>query len=400
MKAVDGNAKFIFHEEEVDYRFNAEHPFNQQRLVLTCDLLRKSGALPAEALVQPDLADDEEIALVHSREYIEAVKALSGDQPGSEWLAKAEKFGLTSDDTPYFSRMHDITARVAGGSIAAAELVMSGQAQHTLHLAGGLHHAFSAKGAGFCIYNDASIAIAAIRKKYDARILYIDTDVHHGDGVQWTFYTDPQVCTFSIHETGKYLFPGTGGVEERGDGLGFGYNYNLPMEPYTEDASWLECFEDTLSRVADAFKPDLIISQHGCDAHAYDPLSHIHCSMEIYARMPAIIHRLAHQHCEGRWVALGGGGYDIWRVVPRAWSLLWLEMSGHPLGAAIAADGLLPLPAEWLAEWGPRSPEPMPATWLDDASSWEPMPRRAEIAERNRRVRDLAALYLPPRDAG
>ncbi|ANE47442.1 histone deacetylase [Paenibacillus swuensis] len=400
MKIVDEGAKFVFHQDEIDYRFNDSHPFNQQRLVLTCDLLRKAGALPDEAVISPRSATEEELGYVHSKEYIQAVQALSLPAPDREWLARAESYGLTSEDTPYFTRMHEITARVVGGSLKAAELVMSGETSHALHLGGGLHHAFSGKGAGFCVYNDASVAIASIRAKYGARVLYIDTDVHHGDGVQWTFYTDPDVCTFSIHETGKYLFPGSGGVDERGDGLGYGCNFNLPMEPYTEDASWLECFEESLRRVVAAFKPDVIVSQHGCDAHAYDPLSHIHCSMNIYARMPQIIHRLAHEHCEGRWIALGGGGYDIWRVVPRAWSLLWLEMSGHPLGASVEADGLLPLPQDWLDEWGPQSPKQLPGTWLDNPASWESMPRRDEITEKNRRTLQLTTLHLPPETVG
>ena len=230
--------------------------------------------------------------------------------------------------------MHDTTAKVVGGSITAVELVMSGKAPHALHLGGGLHHALQSKGAGFCVYNDASAAIAHAKEMYGAKVLYIDTDVHHGDGVQWGFYADPQVCTLSIHETGKYLFPGTGAVNERGEGDAFGTNINMPVEPYTEDESWLECFGEVLTETIARFQPDVIISQHGCDAHAFDPLAHVHCSMRVYKAMPELIHSLAHQWCEGRWIALGGGGYDIWRVVPRAWSLLWLVMSEQALRSA------------------------------------------------------------------
>ena len=152
-----------------------------------------------------------------------------------------------------------------------------------MHLAGGLHHALPHKAGGFCIYNDAAIAISHIRRKYNAKVLYIDTDVHHGDGVQWMFYTDPDVCTLSIHETGKYLYPGTGAIGERGDGEGFGTSINLPMEPYTEDDSWMHCFKEAIESVTARFKPDIIISQHGCDAHRFDPmappsLQHVHLS--------------------------------------------------------------------------------------------------------------------------
>lgn len=208
------------------------------------------------------------------------------------------------------------------------------------------------------------------------------------------FYTDPHVFTYSIHETGKYLFPGTGLVEERGAGEGFGFTLNVPVEPYTEDASWLECFEATLSQVMERAKPDIIISQHGCDAHALDPLSHIHCSMEIYRQMPRMIHEAAHTWCEGRWVALGGGGYDIWRVVPRAWSLVWLEMSNHPLLEQIAREPLLSLPDSWLKQWEGQSPVELPTTWMDDVQRWQEIPRREEITRQNRYISELAASYL------
>lgn len=387
-------AIFIYDERETAYRFNDSHPFNQKRLHLTVDLLKKAGALPDSCIRKPSSADEKQLLLVHSQEYIDAVKGLSAASPAQSWLDKAGNYGLDTEDTPFFPDMHDITVGVVGGSIHAVDAVMSGASLHALHLGGGLHHALSSKGAGFCVYNDAAVAIAHAKAVYGARVLYVDTDVHHGDGVQWIFYTDPDVCTFSIHETGKYLFPGTGAVNERGDGSGFGTSVNVPMEPFTEDESWLECFEEVLNRTIDQFKPDLIVSQHGCDAHAYDPLAHIHCSMEIFRAMPRIIHRLAHRYCGGRWVALGGGGYDIWRVVPRAWSLLWLEMSDHPLLDRLAAEPSLPVPKAWLDKWQPLSEEELPPTWLDPVDTWEPMPRRAEIAAKNRMTMEVTMLYL------
>jgi len=262
-------------------------------------------------------------------------------------------------------------------------------------MAGGLHHAFPDHGSGFCVYNDAAVAIADIRRRYGARILYIDTDVHHGDGVQWAFYSDPDVMTYSIHETGKFLFPGTGFTHERGNAEAFGSAVNVPMEPYTEDDSWLEAFRDTVHRAAAAFRPDLIISQHGCDAHAFDPLSHIHCSMRTYAEMPRIVHELAHAYAGGRWVAVGGGGYDIWRVVPRAWSLVWLEMTKHPIITKLrAGEALAALPDAWIRRWQPESPVQLPTTWMDDMAAWTPMPRRAEIERSNRQTMELAAQFL------
>lgn len=394
MSNQSGQPVFIFNEHETRYRFNDEHPFNQKRLLLTVDLLRHVQALDSRAIVSSRLAQDDELLMVHAPDYVEAVKQLSVPQPGEQWIRSAGTYGLDTEDTPYFEGMHEAASMIVGGSILAAYLVMSGRHPHALHLGGGLHHALRNKGAGFCIYNDASAAIAYIKHRYQARVLYIDTDVHHGDGVQWEFYGDRDVCTFSIHETGKYLFPGTGGVGERGAGDAFGSTVNVPVEPYTEDESWMEVFEEALDAVVKQFKPDVIVSQHGCDAHAFDPLAHIHCSMEIYRQMPKLIHQYAHQYCEGRWVALGGGGYDIWRVVPRAWSLLWLEMSEHPLLQQLQNDAQLPLPSDWRKQYVQDSVWPLPTTWLDPLHKWEPMPRRQIITEKNREIKDLALMYL------
>lgn len=390
------DAVYMFHPNFLNYVFHQDHPFDQRRITLTRDLLRTAGAFPTEAEVLPvqDRLDEELLHAVHVPEYVERVKALSEPRPSDGAIGDAHKYGLDTEDTPYFPGMHRSAEIVAAASVEAAKLVMEGKTRHAVNLAGGLHHAMPQRGSGFCVYNDASIAISYIRQKYGARVLYVDTDVHHGDGVEMSFYSDPGVYTYSIHETGKYLFPGTGLVEQRGEGEGFGCTVNLPMEPYTEDDSWLECFGNVLSDVLNKARPDIIISQHGCDAHALDPMAHVHCSMKIYREMPRMLHRAAHDYCDGRWVALGGGGYDIWRVVPRAWALLWMEMSEHPLLKQIDADPHLRLPEEWLRHWGPRSPEELPETWLDDTSQWSPMPRRAEIEAKNRRAAELASMYL------
>jgi len=389
------NAVYVYHQDETKYRFNDTHPFDQERLLLTRDLLDELGALDPSDIVTPRIAEEDELLFTHTPEYIEAVKQLSCPHPAEQAIQEADRFGLSTEDTPYFENMHDVTRQIVGGSIEAADAVMSGRTAHALHLGGGLHHAMPNKGAGFCVYNDASIAIAYIRQKYNARVLYVDTDVHHGDGVQWSFYHDPNVCTLSFHETGKYLFPGTGAANERGEGEGYGMSINIPVEPYTEDDSWLEGFNEAMDRVVRSFKPDLIVSQHGCDAHALDPLAHVHCSMRIFAEMPQTIHRLAHQYCGGRWVALGGGGYDIWRIVPRAWSLLWLVMTDHPLLDELARKPDTPLPEAWVTRWADKSPLELPDTWLDPVHTWTPIPRRKEITENNRRTREIALMYVP-----
>lgn len=388
-------AVYVFNQDTLHYKFHGSHPFNQERLRLTHDLLHKIDALQEADIYTPPPATMDDLLRVHTSEYIQAVQSLSDPHPPESVVRSAVQYGLGEGDTPYFNNMHNITNAAVGGSVAAAQLVMSGNAKRAVHLAGGLHHAATNHGAGFCVYNDAAVAIAAIRQQYHARVLYIDTDVHHGDGVQWVFYTDPNVFTFSIHETGKYLFPGTGGVAERGEEEGFGTCVNMPVEPYTEDESWLENFQELLERIAASFKPDIIISQHGCDAHVYDPLAHVQCSMDIYRVMPIFIRQLADHYCNGRWVALGGGGYDIWRVVPRAWSLVWLAATEHPLPEQIAANRNMKLPVEWTKIWSPRSSNPLPDTWLDDRSRFAEIPRKKEIEHKNRQTKELALLYLP-----
>jgi len=261
---------------------------------------------------------------------------------------------------------------------------MEGKSDHALHLGGGLHHGFRGRASGFCIYNDCSIAIAYLRQKYNVRVLYIDTDAHHGDGVQWAFYDDPDVCTLSIHETGRYLFPGTGQVHERGTGQGYGFTFNIPLDAFTEDESWLHAYKTSVEKVVEYFQPDIIVSQNGADAHYYDPLTHLSASIKIYQEIPKLAHEIAHKYCDGKWIAVGGGGYDIWRVVPRAWSFIWLEMTNQ----RDKATGKLP--EDWLEKWTAQSPVPLPTEWMDPVDMVPVIPRKKEIEEKNAQVVAMA----------
>lgn len=364
---------FVFSNDLLKYKFNSHHPFNQQRLETTLDLIEKLGAINQEQMVQPRIATDEELLLIHDPNYINAVKLASVGQL-SEHVA--ENYGLGTEDTPVFSNMHDASAFLVGGTLTAVDYVMTGKARHALNLGGGLHHGFRGKASGFCIYNDSSVAIKYMQEKYNARVLYVDTDAHHGDGVQWSFYDDPNVCTLSIHETGRYLFPGTGSINERGQGTGYGTKFNIPLDAFTEDESWLNAYTTALQEVAEFFKPDVILTQNGADSHYLDPLTHLSSTMKIYREIPKLAHKIAHQYCDGRWVAVGGGGYDIWRVVPRAWALIWLEMTENSNCSGS-------LPAEWVEKWQSKSPVPLPTEWDDPSDLYPPIPRKGEITEKN-----------------
>jgi len=381
---VSRQSRLIYSPEYTNYYFHDDHPFNQRRLLLTHDLLQAYQLLRDEDILTPRLATDEELELVHDPRYIQFVRE-QGET--DEVLALAVGYGLGTEDVPCFRHMHEASSLIVGGTLQAVDAVMNGQAEHAFNPAGGLHHAFRGRASGFCIYNDCSVAIAYLRKHWNARVLYIDTDAHHGDGVQWAFYDDPNVLTVSLHETGKYLFPGTGNTTERGDGQGYGFSVNIPLDAYTEDDSFLEVYQKLIPKLVRGFQPDVILTQNGCDAHAYDPLTHLSCSMKVYQQIPRLAHEMAHTYCSGRWIAVGGGGYDIWRVVPRAWTLLWSEMSDQPLADDIE------IPASWQEQWQPRSELILPSRLFDDP--FPAIPRRAEITEKNRVTLERAILHAP-----
>lgn len=371
---------FIYSPDLLNYRFNAHHPFSPIRLKLTYDLLEKSNAIDRGNIILPRTATRDELILIHDPQFVDAVKLAGQGKLSSEL---AESYGFGTEDTPIFPNMHEVTSLIVGGALTAADYVMSGKAKHALHLSGGLHHGFRGKASGFCVYNDISVAIKYIQEKYQARVLYIDSDAHHGDGVQWAFYDDPNVCTLSIHETGRYLFPGTGNISERGQGSGYGYSFNIPVDAFTEDESFLDCYKTAAAEVAEFFKPDVIITQNGADSHYLDPLTHLYTSMKSFKEIPKLAHKLAHQYCDGRWIAVGGGGYDIWRVVPRAWASIWFEMTENQSNTGI-------LPEDWITQWQEKADCTLPSFWEDEEKLYEPIPRKEEITEKNKQTLEKA----------
>ncbi|MHB1126129.1 MAG: acetoin utilization protein AcuC [Bacillota bacterium] len=385
---MSGKAIYIYSNRFMDYEFNENHPFNPLRLQLAVEMAEQMGILLPEEIREPRLAVREELLFFHSPEYVDAVEKAGCIPPGGD-AAGMDNFGLGTGDNPVFPGMHQAASLVVGATLRAAELVMEGAVDHVVNIGGGLHHAQRAKASGFCIYNDIGVTIRWLQRHYGARVLYIDTDAHHGDGVQFGFFKDPSVLTVSFHETGRYLFPGTGGVLELGQGEGFGYAVNIPMQPYTEDQSWEEALLEILPPLAKAFQPNVIISQNGCDGHQWDPLSHLSGTTGIYRAIPALVHRLAHEYSSGRWIAVGGGGYDIWRVVPRAWALLWGEASGKKVPDRV--------PESWLKKWQGKAPVELPALISDSPQDFPPQPRRAEITEKNkitvRHMQELTPLF-------
>jgi acetoin utilization protein AcuC len=373
---VSGEAAFVHDAALEAYGFGGEHPFNPLRVRLMLELCESLGLLEDYPFVAPEPATDEDLETVHYSSYVEKVRE-AGRGEGD--LEELEGYGLGTPDNPIFEGIHEACARVVGGAMEATRLVMSGEAEHTLCVTGGLHHALPHQASGFCVYNDAGVAISRLKEEHPGiKVAYLDTDVHHGDGVQWMFYDDPEVLTVSMHESGRYLFPGTGDIKETGQRDGVGFSVNVPLEPFTQDDSFIECFETVVPEVLRAFSPDVIVSQNGCDAHSLDPLAHISVTTRVYEHVPKRVHDIAHELCGGRWAALGGGGYDWWRVVPRAWAALWATVSHQELPEAV--------PEDWLEKWGEESPVELPKLMRDKADDYPPKERAQEIAGRNRRT--------------
>ena len=296
------------------------HPLKPERLRRTYELLQAYGAFNGERslLVPARQATVEELLLFHTEEYVAAVESLSrGERRFDPW-----RYNFGPGDNPVFPGMYETEALKVGASLVAAELVVSGEVDVAFSFSGGLHHAGPARASGFCVFNDPAIVIHWLLKK-GLRVAYVDIDAHHGDGVQAAFYDTDRVLTISLHESGLYLFPGTGFVEEIGVGAGRGYAANVPLAPYTDDDIYLWAFREVVPPLVRRFRPDIVVSQLGVDTHYRDPLTHLCLTTAGYVAAVEGIKELA-----PRWVALGGGGYDV-DVVARAWTLAYGVMLGR-----------------------------------------------------------------------
>ena len=334
------------------YDFGSSHPLRPERVLLTYDHIEDLGLGARVEKVPSRSATDDEIAAVHDEDFIAIVQGIDAGRIDER---EGLDFGLGTSDNPIFAGMHAASAAVCGASITAAELVASGRVRHAFNPAGGLHHARRREASGFCIYNDPAAAIAKILElQPDWRVMYVDVDVHHGDGVQWIFYDEPRVLTVSLHQSGRYLYPGTGFADETGSGPGAGTSINVPLLPLTGEADYLWALDRVLSEAAGAFQPHVMLTQLGADTHYNDPLANLGLTMMAYPRMARSLHRVAHDLCDDRWVATGGGGYQAETVVPKVWTIHFAEMCG--------------------------APEVIPVEWLDDVAPADvSRPYRAEV---------------------
>jgi acetoin utilization protein AcuC len=319
----------IWSDDDLHYDFGPDHPLKPIRVKLTVSLIRACGMTDAEDVVTLPRASftTDDVLQMHSEAYVEAVMLASQDPAAPGLFA----FGLGPGDNPTFHGMHDASLEVCGASVAAARAVWTGEVAHAFNPAGGLHHAMPDRASGFCVYDDPAAGINWLLANGARRVAYVDVDTHHGDGVQAFYYDDPRVLTISLHESGRFLFPGTGFTDEIGTGDAVGSSLNVPLEPSTTGDIWLSAFDAVVPEALDAFDPDVLVTQLGCDTHATDPLAHLALITNDYMKIATRLHRLAHEHAEGRWVALGGGGYQLATVVPRAWTIYFAELSGADL---------------------------------------------------------------------
>lgn len=319
----------VWDERLAEYDFGPGHPLAPIRVQLAMRLAEEFSLLSstrAQLISSIDPVSDDVLRRVHSADYVEAVRRASDDPHFFD-----EARGLGTSDDPVFAGMHTAAARVAGATLAATKAVHAGEVEHAVNLAGGLHHAMPDAAAGFCVYNDIGVSIAWLLDQGVERIAYVDVDVHHGDGVQAMFWDDPRVLTISVHESPTTLYPGTGWPHEIGGAGARGSAVNVALPAGTGDQGWLRALHSVVPDLLETFAPQVLVSQQGVDTHVEDPLAHLLVSLDGQRMAFAALHRWAHRYAEGRWIALGGGGYEWVDVVPRAWTHLIAEALGQPI---------------------------------------------------------------------
>ena len=314
---------FVYDDLMSRHELRSDHPMRPVRLRYTYDLLRGYDAFAHEnaVLVSPRSANEDELRWLHTPQYIEAVRRLSA----GEGTQEAHRFNFSlQGDNPYYAGMYEAATLSSGATILAAEMVADGSVDVAFNISGGLHHAAAGQASGFCVFNDPALAVHYFLRR-GMRVVYVDVDAHHGDGVQDAFFDDDRALTISVHESGRYLFPGTGFVGEQGLGRGRGYSVNLPLFPYTGDDVYLDAFKQVVPPLIRAFDPDVLVTQLGIDSYHSDPLTHLQLTTLGFVEVVREFAALGIP-----WLATGGGGYDL-MAVARAWTLAYGVMLGEEL---------------------------------------------------------------------
>ncbi|NOY08420.1 MAG: acetoin utilization protein AcuC [Spirochaetes bacterium] len=373
--------QIVYHPDYKKYNLGYTHPFNPIRVEMTLDLLNELGY--SVKPLTPVSITPELLYGIHDPSYIEVVEKVSS----GEILKEAENYGLGNPDNPIVKGMAEGARNQAGGTLFAAGLLLENKAKKVLQLGGGFHHAHRNSAAGFCLYNDIALAIKEMTKA-GWHVVYLDLDVHHGDGVQEIFYSDDKVMTISLHESGEYLFPGTGWMHELGCGPGRSLKVNLPLEPFTEGDSYLDVLNGVAAPALAWFKPDAMVVQAGADAHFSDPLADLMLTTQDFERIYRRVLELAEQFCNGRALFTLGGGYSL-TAVPRIWVILYLILSGYKVPDKI--------PQDFRKRWNERISQDIPEYFHDPEQAFKPVPRKEKIVKLNhemiQRMMDTVAVY-------
>ena len=350
---MTGKTGLVWDEGFVNYNLGPFHPLRPVRVKLTYDLIQSKQLIDNDLteLVRARSASRDEILLFHEDDYLRLVEQLSKKGSGL----------LDAGDTPAFKGCYEATSLVVGASIVGADMVMNGTLTHSFNPSGGLHHAHPERASGFCIFNDPAIVITYLKSKYNIkRLLYLDIDAHHGDGVMYGYYDDPGVLDIDFHESGQFLFPGTGFTDETGKGEARGLKINIPLPPGTGDQAYLEAFREVVPRTVRDFRPEIILLQCGADGHLDDKLAHLRLTTVTYSEVIRQMHQLAHELCGGRLLLFGGGGYTLGNV-PRVWTVAF-----QTLATKTTDDHI---PTEWAKEFARLTEEEPPGRLLDAATT-------------------------------
>lgn len=309
----------VFNDQRLaSYNFGKQHPFGPARFDAFNQAFLDQGLDQRVKTCEAKVATAEEIELFHEHKYVEGVK-----------LASLAGIGyLDQGDTPVVPGIYEAASLVAGTTLRAVRLIMQGECRRAFVPIAGLHHARRDRAAGFCVFNDCGIAIEALRREFNLqRIVYVDIDAHHGDGVYYSYDTDPNLIIADLHEDGHFLYPGTGAVTETGRENAVGTKLNVPMPMGADDAVFDKVWKSVQGFINDT-KPEFVLLQCGADSIKGDPITHMAYTAQVHARVTTDLCQLADHHCEGRLLALGGGGYNLENIAA-AWCAVIEAMIDH-----------------------------------------------------------------------
>uniref|UniRef100_A0A1I8AFR0 Histone deacetylase n=1 Tax=Steinernema glaseri TaxID=37863 RepID=A0A1I8AFR0_9BILA len=311
---------YFFHPEVGNFHYGPKHPMKPQRLAALHSLVVDYGLHDHMTVIQTPPATSMDLLRFHSKEYVEFLQRVS-PHTAEQYEDKFVKFNI-GEDCPIFDGIYEFCSIYTGGSIAGAVRLNHKMCDIAINWSGGLHHAKKSEASGFCYVNDIVIAILELLKHHD-RVLYIDIDIHHGDGVQEAFYFCDRVMTVSFHKYGNLFFPGTGDMFDVGRGEGRQFSVNVPLREGMDDESYHSLFKPIIRQIIDTFDPKAIVLQCGADSLGCDRLGCFNLSFEGHGECVRFVKSLGIP-----LLVLGGGGYTL-RNVARCWTYETAILTGQ-----------------------------------------------------------------------